>query len=270
MDLDPDIADSFSPEYASLDTRVTPLGKLVIFLPGANNVPADWHDHGRQLAGYGFHVLIPHYNNRWSSDGTCDGVGGNCYNDTRWEALTGEDTSTAIEIAPRDSVEGRVVALLQHLQTENPAGDWGFFLGEAAPLRYSSLIIAGISHGAASSGMYATRRPVTRCVMHSSGPAGDTAEAKMTPLSAWYSLTHTEDPDYDAISGSLQNWQIPGTPTTLDDAAFPFGESHQLITSAESTYPHCSTAVSSFSPVDANDDYLFDAAWRYLYGAPQP
>jgi hypothetical protein len=27
--------------------------------------------------------------------------------------------------------------------------------------------------------------------------------------------------------------------------------------------------VSSFSPVDANDDYLFDAAWRYLYGAPQ-
>jgi hypothetical protein len=53
-------------QYAILDTRAPPLGKLVMFLPGYTNKPSDWHEHGRALATYGFHVLMPAYNNYWS------------------------------------------------------------------------------------------------------------------------------------------------------------------------------------------------------------
>ncbi len=267
--LDPTTADSPALEYAELDTRAKPLGKLVIFLPGANNVPRDWRDHGRELAKFGFHVVIPHYNNRWSSDGTCDGMPNSCSNDTRWEALVGEDTSAAIAIPRADSAEGRVVTILKHLVTEHPGGDWGYYLGPNDAVLYDKMIIAGISHGAASAGLYAIKRPFTRNVMHSSGPAGNKADAKMTPLSTWYAFTHTADPAYDAIASSLQNFALEGEPTSIDGASAPFAGSHRLISSAESTYPHGSTCAHSSSPKDAGGDYLFEAAWRYLYGVPE-
>lgn len=270
MEVDPTVADSLETQFAQLDTRATPLGILVIFLPGANNVPNDWSDHGRQLASYGFHVLIPHYNNRWSTNGVCDGMGNGCNNDTRWEALVGEDTSAAISIARADSAEGRVVTMIHHLETAHPGGDWGYYLEADDALRYEHMIIAGISHGAASAGMYAIGRPFTRCVMHSSGPQGDNAAVKMTPLSQWYAFTHTADPAYDAIASALDNFMIPGEPTSIDGATPPFAESHRLTSSEASDYPHGSTCAHSSSPTDGNDNYLFDAAWRYLYGAPAP
>jgi hypothetical protein len=266
--LDPSTVDSLSTQYAQLDTRTAPLGQLVVFLPGANNVPRDWRDHGRKLAEYGFHVLIPHYNNRWSSDDTCTGQGNSCADDTRWEALTGENSSAAVAIARADSAEGRVVTMLKHLITANAAGDWGYYLTADSALLYGKIIIAGISHGAASAGMYAARRPFARNVMHSSGPAGSPTASKMTPLSAWYGFAHTADDAYSAITTAWERFALPGQVVNIDGQAAPFNDSHRLATSAMSSYPHGSVAVHSSSPKDASGKYLFEAAWRYLYGVP--
>lgn len=264
--LDPSTKDSLSPQFAQLDTRTAPRGRLVIFLPGANNVPRDWRDHGRKLAEYGFHVLIPHYNNRWSSDDTCTGQDSGCADNTRWEALVGEDSSKAIAIARADSAEGRVVTMLKHLQTAQPEGDWGFYLTLAGELDYSKSIIAGISHGAASAGMYAARRRFTRNVMHSSGPAGSAKAEKMTPVSRWYGFVHTADPAYAAITSAWNSFALPGALTSIDGQSAPFGGSQRLTASAMSSYPHGSVCVHSSSPKDASGKYLFEAAWRYLYG----
>jgi dienelactone hydrolase len=264
--LDPRTVDSLSLQYAQLDTRTAPLGKLVIFLPGATNVPRDWRDHGRELAKFGFHVLIPHYNNRWSSDGTCTG----CGDDARWEALVGEDTSSAIAISRADSAEGRVVTMIKHLITAHPGGDWGYYLAANDELSYGKMIIAGISHGAASAGMYAARRSFSRNVMHSSGPAGSASAAKLTPLSEWYAFAHTADPAYDAIVSSWERFALVGAPTSIDGLVAPFGNSHRLTASTASTYPHGSTCAHSSSPKDASGNYVFEPAWRYLYGAPTP
>jgi hypothetical protein len=195
-------------------------------------------------------------------------MGGSCGNDTRWEALVGEDTSSAIEIARGDSAEGRVVTMIKHLITAEPGGDWGYYLDDNDGLLYGRAIIAGISHGAASAGMYAARRPFTRNVMHSSGPAGSSSGEKMTPLSAWYAFAHTEDPAYNAITGSWESFALLGALTSIDGQTQPFANSHRLITSEASTYPHGSTCAHGSSPTDDNDNYLFEQAWRYLYGAP--
>jgi hypothetical protein len=264
--LDPSTSDSLSPQFAQLDTRVAARGLLVIFLPGANNVPRDWRDHGRKLAEYGFHVLIPHYNNRWSSNDTCAGQDSSCGDNTRWEALVGEDTSKAIAIARADSAEGRVVTMLKHLGGAQPEGDWGYYLTATGELDYAKSIIAGISHGAASAGMYAARRPFTRNVMHASGPAGSAKAEKMTPVSRWYGFVHTADPAYAAITSAWNNFALPGAVRSIDGQAPPFGGSQRLSSSAMSSYPHGSVCVHSSSPKDASGKYLFEAAWRYLYG----
>ena len=264
--LDPSCVDSLEIQYAQLDTRTTPIGKLAFFLTGSTNTPSGWRNHGRKLAEYGFHVVIPHYDNRWSSENKCSGMPSSCAVDTRWEALVGEDTSAAVDIARADSAEGRVVTMLKHLTTAHPGGDWGWYLNSDDSLKYEHIVIAGISHGAASTGLYAARRAFSRAVMHSGGPAGSTQDPKLTPVSEWFAFAHTEDPAYDAIIGGWDNHGIPGQPTSIDGSTPPFGDSHRLISSATSSYPHCSVAVHSSSPQDAGGDYLFDAAWRYLYG----
>ena len=240
----------------------------MIFLPGANNVPRDWRDHGRKLAEFGFHVLIPHYNNRWSSNDTCAGMGNACGDNTRWEALVGEDASSAIVIPRADSVEGRVVTMIKHLIAANPAGDWGYYLAANDELAYGKMIIAGISHGAASAGMYAARRPFSRNVMHSSGPAGSASAPKMTPLSEWYAFAHTADDAYTAIIGSWNSFGLIGQPTSIEGKVAPYDGSHRLIASTASSYPHGSVVVHSSSPKDASGQYVFEPAWRYLYGVP--
>jgi dienelactone hydrolase len=264
--LDPSTKDSLSTQYAQLDTRSLPLGKLVIFLPGATNVPRDWRDHGRKLAEYGFHVLIPHYNNRWSSDDTCTGMGNACGDNTRWEALVGEDASPAVDIARADSAEGRVITMLKYLASAQPGGDWGYYLSARDELQYAKTVIAGISHGAASAGMYAARRAFSRNVMHSSGAAGSATGAKLTPISEWFGFAHEQDPAYSAIVSSWNSFGLPGQPVNVDGQAAPFTGSHRLSTSASSTYPHGSVCVHSSSPKDAAGNYLFESAWRYLYG----
>jgi hypothetical protein len=260
-DLDPDASDYISDQFAQLNTRTEPLGKLVVFLPGANNTPGAWRDHGRKLAEFGFHVVIPHYNNAWGS--ACSGQPGSCNADTRWEALTGEDTSSVIVASRADSAEGRVIRILQHLTGEHPGGDWGYYLDGDA-LRYARVIIAGISHGASSTGLWASRRTFWRAVMHSGGWGG-VGDDPMTPISEYYGLSHTEDEQHPAHLSSWEDAGMLGSPTSLDGASPPFGDAHQLITSAESSYPHCSVAVHDSSPRDGMA-FVFEPAWRHLYG----
>ncbi len=262
--LDPSCVDSLETQYAQLDTRATPVGQLVVFLSGSTNIPRNWRDHGRKLAEFGFHVLIPHYNNRWSSEGACSGQPSGCSVNTRWEAITGEDSSGAVDISRADSAEGRVVTMLQHLVTANPQGDWGWFL-DNGELRYGDIIIAGISHGAASTGLYAERRTFARAVLHSGGPAGDTQATKLTPIASWFGFAHTDDPAYNGIINGCMAHGMVGSVTTIDQAIPPYDNANLLISSQTSTYPHCSTAVGSGSPM-ANNGFAFEDAWRYLYG----
>jgi hypothetical protein len=260
-DLDSSVVDSLTVQYAQLDTRAVPLGKLVFFLPGHNNVPRDWRDHGRELASFGFHVAIPSYNNRWNG---CSG--NDCNRNTRWEALVGEDVSDAIVASRADSAEGRVEKMLEHLVTADPTGDWGYYLDSNGGLRFERMIIAGISHGAASTGVYAERRPFTRAVMHS-GSWGS-PRSPVTPVSVWYGFAHTEDPSFDAIAGGFDQAGLPGQRTSIDGASPPYGDAHKLITSAPGGDPHVGNCAHSASPVDSNGDYVFEPAWRHLYGAP--
>jgi hypothetical protein len=260
-DLDSAAVDSLMTEYAFLDTRSAPLGKLVIFLGGFTNPPAAWANHGRKLAEFGFHVVLPAYNNRWDS---CDGP--NCNENTRWEALSGEDVSSAIVASRTDSAEGRVIAILQHLVTQDPGGDWGYYLDGDA-LRYERVIIAGISHGASSTGVYAKRRAFWRAVMHSGGWSSPGA-SPATPVSEWYGLAHTDDDSFDPIVKSWDDAKMLGERTSIDGQSAPFGDAHKLITSEANTYPHCSVAVHESSPMSGGK-YVFEPAWRYMYGVAE-
>ncbi len=267
---DPTATQSLGTQGAYVDTRVAPAGKLVVFLHGAAaSAPASCTsaEVANMLTAKGFHVLLPCYNSYYGV-GICGADIGGC----RREAFEGKDLSPAIAIAPADAIEPRIVAALQYMMKQHPAGDWGYYLQDGQPY-WPDIIISGISHGASSAGLIAKIRPVDRAVMHS-GPL-DTDQAwlalpSLTPPSRIYGFTHTSDVQHAGHLAAFQTLQLPGAAVSVDGAAAPYGGSHRLQTSAipvpnTSDGGHSSTAPGGASP-KVGGAYVHAAVWAAMYG----
>lgn len=264
-DADPAATLALGTEGGWLDTRVAPAGKLVVYLHGATNgFPASCvaNEVGNVLTAKGFHVLMPCYRAEYGV-GTCgDDIGG-----CRLEAFEGKDHTPAITVAPADGIEPRVVAALKHLAQKHPGGDWTWFLDGDTP-RWRDIVIAGISHGASTSGLVSKVREVDRAVMLS-GPL-DTNQAWLalpskTPVERVFGFTHTADGQHAGHLAAFVTMKLPGAPTRVDGATAPYGGSHRLVTSAATNNGHGSTAPGGSSP-KRGDAYVFAPVWTTMFG----
>jgi len=266
-DADAEASESLGLQLGQLDTRVAPLGKLVVYLHGAGSAAPERcgaAEHGEMLTRLGFHVIQPCYNSYYGV-GNCGQDIGGC----RLEAFEGVDHHAFIAIAPPDSIERRVVEALEHLQALNPRGDWQYFLEGGAP-RWSQIVVSGISHGASSAGVIGIHRLVDRVVMLS-GPL-DTGQAWLestpaTPREHFWGFSHTADDQHAGHLEAFETLAVPGAPTFVEQADPPFGGSHRLITSSATSDGHGSTQAGGSSPRTANE-YMFEQAWRQLYVGP--
>jgi hypothetical protein len=262
-EADPDAKLALGLEHAQLDTTVTPVGKLVVYLHGAGQPgTCGSKSHGAMLASLGFHVVHPCYVSDYGVGNCGDDIGG-----CRLEAFEGVDHHDLIDIAPPDSIETRVVKALEFLQAQHPGGDWQFFIDAGKP-RWSHIIISGISHGASSSGVIGMVRNVDRAVMLS-GPL-DSGQAwlewtPMTPIDRFYGFTHTGDEQHPGHLESFADMQLPGEPFVVDGAGPPYDDSHRLVSSAPTGDGHGSTQAGGSSPKDG-DAYVFLPVWKTMYG----
>jgi len=243
-------------QFAYLDTRVAPKGKLVVYLHGAGTFTSCGNgDLGTLVASWGFHWFGPCYLSNYGVE--------NCGNDIegcRMEAFEGVDHHPFLNITRPDSIEERIVQGLKYLQTMNPQGDWAYFLDGNAP-RWSEIIITGHSHGASSSGVIGVHRKVFRVVMLA-GPY-DPGQAwlmstPMTPREAFFGFSHTGDSQHSGHLAAFASLGLPGTPTKIDGAQAPYGGSHRLYSSANVSDAHGSVTSGNISG--------FIPAWRYMYG----
>jgi hypothetical protein len=249
-------------QLAYLDTTVPVRGRLVVYLHGAGNPgTCGSRDHGRMLAGLGFHVVSPCYESDYGVGNCGDDIGG-----CRLEAFEGIDHHEIIEIAPPDSIETRVTRALQHLQAMHPGGDWQYYIEGDVP-RWARIVISGISHGASSSGVVGMNRLVDRVVMLS-GPL-DTDQAWLlgdpqTPIERFWGFTHTGDDQHEGHLAAFEDMQLPGAPGVIDGAAPPYGGSHRLVTSAPTGDGHGSTQAGGSSPEDGGA-WVFQPVWDLMY-----
>jgi hypothetical protein len=251
-------------QLVALDTRTPSRGRLVVYLHGAG-APATCGSaaHVDWLATNGFHVISPCYVADYGVASCATDIGG-----CRLEAFDGLDRTAVITVPPADSIEVRVVRMLERLQQLNPQGDWRFFIENGRP-RWSRIVISGISHGASTAGLISKVRSVDRAVMLS-GPL-DTNQAwlslpPMTPSSRVWGFTHEEDPQHSGHLAAFSTMNLPGLAQRIEAGVRPWQGSHRLFTNLDAGNPHASTEIGAATPRLADGGLRFESVWLEMYG----
>jgi hypothetical protein len=262
-DADPQAVEQDGNQVGRLDTRVTPLGKLVVDIGARGGSNMVW------FPRRGFHFMAVDFMGVGEVPSVV-GRGADFYGDVRLEALTGEDRVPDIAVSFHDSFEGHVTYGLAYLHSQFPDQDWGYYLNEDGSVRWSDVIVTGSSHGASSAARFAKVRRVWRAVSRS-GPRDNTcgtdpectegvvatwfSEESQTPIDRYFSISGTADGQFPEIQYALQAIGYVGMPVNVEDVPPPYDGSRRLISYAD----HMGFC---------NEGAEWDDACNYMFGVP--
>ena len=263
-------------QHASVDTRVKPQGKLVIWLMGYNAPLFE------RVNSYGLHAIRVHYANGWFSQFGKEPppADDKFLGKIRLEAATGEDFSDVVNIPKPDGMMERAFQFVKWLAKKNPEGRWGYFLTEdGRGLRWDRVIISGSSHGSTTSARFAKYQRVDRVVMFC-GPR-DQYETwqglpSATPTNRFFAFSHVLD---EGWSGShyCRSWELLGLQqfgpvVNVDKSSPPYGNTRRLITDADvkndPKRAHGSVTPGGSAVKDKSGKFIHEDVWRYLFTHP--
>jgi len=263
-------------ERASVDTRVAPQGKLVIWLMGYSAPLFE------RVNSYGLHAIQVHYANGWFGKFGKEPAPADdkFLGKIRLEAATGEDFSDQVVIPKPDGVMERAFQFVKWLAKENPQGRWEYFIApDGKGLRWDKVIISGASHGATTAARFAKQVKVDRVVMFC-GPR-DQYEMwqglpSATPANRYFGFSHVLDGgwsgDHYCRSWALLGLHQFGPLVEVDKVATPYGNSRRLITAADvkgdAKRAHSSVTPGGAAVKDAAGQFIHEAVWRYLFTHP--
>lgn len=263
-------------EHAAVDTRVSPQGKLMIWLMGHSPPLFE------RVNGCGLHAIRVHYANGWFSKfGDAAPPNDDKFlGKIRLEAATGEDFSDAVDIPKPDGMMERALQFVKWLAQENPPGRWNWFLSnDGQELRWDRVIIAGASHGATTAARFAKHQRVDRVVMFC-GPRDqlETWQAlpSATPANRFFGFSHVLDGGWTGHHYE-RSWELLGLNqfgpiVNVDKTAPPYGNTRRLITDADvgndARRAHSSVVPGGAAVQDASGKFLHEDAWRYLFTQP--
>ena len=260
-------------ERASVDTRVKPQGRLMIWLMG-HSAPLF-----ERVNSYGIHAIQVHYANGWFGKfgNMSPGDNGQLLGNIRLEAATGQDFSPLVDIPKPDGMMERAFQLVKWLSKTNPQGGWDYFLSaDKQGLNWDCVIMAGSSHGSTTASRFAKFQRVDRVVMFC-GPR-DQLESwqglpSATPPNRFFGFSHVLDGGWSG-DHYCRSWEMIGLNdfgpiVNVDQAAPPFGNTRRLITNAnvknDANRAHSSVVPGGAAVKDASGKFIHEAVWRYLF-----
>ena len=261
-------------QNASVDTRVKPRGKLMIWLMGHNSQLFD------RVNSYGIHAIQVHYANKWFS--ICcreKPVSENCRGDIRLEAATGMDFSDQVQIPKPDGMMERAFQFVRWLDKENPEGKWGYFLTKDKDgLRWEDVIVAGSSHGSTTASRFAKYQKVSRVVAFC-GPRDQYQTwqklKSATPENRFFGFSHVLDGgwvgDHYCRSWELMGLHKFGPIVNVDQSKPPFQNTRRLVTDfdvkGDARRAHSSVQPGK-SAFQKDGQYQHEDVWKYLFTHP--
>ncbi len=262
-------------QNGSVDTRIAPQGKLMIWLMGHNDALFE------RVNGYGIHAIQVSYANKWfgklcqpsPKDSQARG-------NVRLEAAIGEDISDELDIPKPDGMMERSFQFVRWLSQENPQGQWERFLtDDGQGLRWDRVIIAGSSHGATTAARFAKHQRVDRVVMLC-GPRDQDQDWQALPSATsanrYFGFSHVLDGGWTG-NHYCRSWELLGLHqfgeiVNVDSSRPPFANSRRLISAADvmndPQKAHSAVAPGRASPKDAEGEFLYEPVWEYLFNHP--
>lgn len=278
---DSNIDDSFGLHYAVSDSAVMPKNQLLVFLPGTRAKPIVYQLFAQEAAKLGYHAIGLSYPNSQTVSEIADYQNLDTFGEIRGEILDGVDRTDAITIDRSNSIENRLIKLLNYLDTQHPQEGWRQYLN-GDTLVWNSIAIAGHSQGGGQAAFIAKEHELARVIMFSPGldSAGYygfapwVSEPHLTPSDRYYGFIHEND-RMVKLDKTLEGWDILGLdtyngyPENIDSQVDPYHGSHQLTTDSSPRIPrteHGSIIVDSRVPFLPDGTPLYQDAWQYLLG----
>jgi hypothetical protein len=269
------------PNVAVVDDAVRSNGELFVFFPGTGGQPDCCTDLLESAAEAGFHAVGLTYPNAPAVGTVCRNNLA-CYATVRQDDFDGSDPNPYVHVAATNAIQARLTDLLRYLSVHYPSERWSPFLADATPT-WKHIVVGGHSQGGGDAAYIGKIRDVEGVVMLSSDvdststdpPVAGTylSTGHLTPLARYVGFDHVRDPFFDKI---VADWtalhlQSFGPQVAIDGHRTPFGDTHELVTSAivpsgpvPALATHDATAVDSQTPRCENGTPAFAPVWRYM------
>lgn len=234
---------------------------LAIFLPGTHGKPLNATNLMNVIAGQGYRVIGLTYDDEPAGTQICP-------RDPNPACFTGFHAMRVYAQGPAsvsnsyaESIDGRLVSLLQYLALEHPDAGWSDYLAADTHPQWSRILVSGLSQGAGMAAFIAKAHEVYRVVLFSSPwdnigrdhrPAPWLSEPSATPTERWWAERHVQENTTEWIANAYRALHIPPQHILL----FNQGLSGQQSEEAKNPY-HPSTIRNP----------AYEAQWREMYGS---
>ena len=184
--------------------------------------------------------------------------------DGRMEAWDGKDRVSWLDINVHDSLAYRAALALKYMQTQDPGGDWAYFLNADDTVRWSDVYLVGYSYGSQTLAVVAKYVRIGRGIA-TSGPSDEgfpnatwIHQTSATPLDRMYGMFGSTNLDVFVPTTQAAGWL--GEPLTVNAgaAAGSFGMSHRFILQGQGHGEFC-----------AGDGGDWKALCQYAFGVTQ-
>ena len=218
-------------------------------------------------------ILVVHLPGSFCSNATDP----DCFENVRREIIEGADYSTNLTIISTESILSRTKMLIEYLNTNYPAENWGQYLDANNELVFQKIIFSGHSQGGGHAAVIAKYYPIKRAICFSSPkdwrnqtnapPLWLSSGNWQTPKSAIYCFNHVLD---EHTNHQLEIWDSLGlndfgTPINVDFSPNPYNHTRQLTTAFNVTAgdEHACTIQDNKTPKIANSP-VFIPVWTYM------
>ena len=266
--------------------------ELYLFIPGTHEKgnprgkgPFAFCDFAADL---GYHVVVLAYPDEIPASVCRNDSNPKAFEEFRMAIIQG-GRSKHISVERSESIENRLVKLLQHLGKIRPKENWGQFLNEDGTIKWESIAVGGQSQGGGHAALIAIKHRVARVICTGAPkdydqkrnvPAAFYRDESATPKGCFFAFNHRQDYTGDTSPGQLlKNLKALeldafGPPADVDTEAFPYHHARILMTA----YPVVNVTGSQsegsltahFSMLNPKNADRWKQVWTYLLTEKTP
>jgi len=262
--------------------------QLLLFLPGTHEKGTPRGDGKgpyeflQTAANLGYHVIKLQYPDEVAAAVCNRDRDAGAFEKFRMSVIAG-GSSKHITVARTDSIESRLIKLLQHLKQTRPREHWEQFLDAEGGIKWEGIALAGQSQGGGHAALIAVKHRVARVICSGAPkdfnhalnrPAAWCGDVSATPKGRFFAFNHQQDsegdcsPEEQVANLRALGLETLGVSADVDTEGAPYHHTRILTTDYPGTKVTSLAAHTTFlNP--KNGDHFRDV-WIYVLTEPVP